>query len=898
MLGTEKCACQDNMLTSPTALSFVSLNINGTKDKDLQIDELLNFDVVFLQEHLLSKVNTNSLRRSATHDIFIREAKKTRGRPSGGTAIFIRSGYQPMQIYSDANILAIQCNNMAFVNVYLPCNHRNTQSFTAFAKACHKLKSLFIKFADKNVDWILAGDMNTDILTSSDRSELLLDSLPSVYHVAAKNLAYTYIHNRGSVKSNLDHIIVSKSGLIKSEVFVDEDKINDDHLPISCLIEPPDVQAHFKGPHSKWYQKPNWNRINVEMYITTLCTLLSTIKVPFHLLQTSIKCPDSKEDLNSYYYQIVACLKSATKVAVPIEHVRSGSRKPLWNIHPEVKKVKNRAKFWLRLWNACDRPSSGAVFTVKQKTKKEYKSCLRNARLNAWDAPNSKMTWNRVINSSKCSPPPQSELNLMNFVRHYIDIFSVFNQCVQKHFSNLLSSVLPVSVCQYRVPAISMSDLHWALKKVKRSDSPDCDGLCFRNFAYDCPLLLNHLQLLFQICIAQSLVPDSFLSGSVTPILKRGKDPDSCSNYRPITVSCFMSKIFEYVLLPEITSKCDFSSFQLGFRRGVGCPQAHHVLSRLLKEAFAQKRSLYCCTVDISGAFDNVVHAQALHSLACSGVNYSVISTLRYWYDNSYVRIKWLSNTSDSVAVRKGVRQGGVLSPYIFKCVLATCLKHLSPTVFFRDIGVSYIAYADDVLLVSFSRRGLAQNFRKLSSLLSDIGLSVNMGKCEFMCFNSSISVSPLNLGSISLPCLDKVKWLGISFCPSIYETCSELVTNALKNIRVSYGKISPNRGRYNRKGLARLYNSFCSPGVNFLSGFHHLLRKKDLRRLRSGYFRYCKYLMYLPGRFKNRNIVSRYGVIDACARLASVSSNMIMNTSNVVSVTDPLVCFFHRDIG
>ena len=121
------------------------------------------------------------------------------------------------------------------------------------------------------------------------------------------------------------------------------------------------------------------------------------------------------------------CLKSATNSAVPFEHVRSGSRKPLCNIYPEVKIVKNRVKFWLRLRNTCNRPTSGAVFTVKQKTKKEYKFCVHNARLNTWDGPNNRMTWNRVINSNKYTPQAQSKLNLMNFVHHCIDIFSIFN---------------------------------------------------------------------------------------------------------------------------------------------------------------------------------------------------------------------------------------------------------------------------------------------------------------------------------------------------------------------------------------------------------------------------------------------------------------------------------------
>ena len=106
---------------------------------------------------------------------------------------------------------------------------------------------------------------------------------------------------------------------------------------------------------------------------------------------------------------------------------------------------------------------------------------------------------------------------------------------------------------------------------MNKSESLDSDGLCFKFFAYDCPELLKNLQLLFQMCLAQSVVPDSFLSGCISPIVKRGKDPSACSNYRPISVSCFVSKIFEYVLLPAINSKCNFTPFQLGFRKGIGC---------------------------------------------------------------------------------------------------------------------------------------------------------------------------------------------------------------------------------------------------------------------------------------------------------------------------------------
>ena len=62
----------------------------------------------------------------------------------------------------------------------------------------------------------------------------------------------------------------------------------------------------------------------------------------------------------------------------------------------------------------------------------------------------------------------------------------------------------------------SGGDIYQALKRVKKSSAPDMDGLCYNHFAIKFPLLLTHIQLLFQMYLAQALVPNSFLSGIVT----------------------------------------------------------------------------------------------------------------------------------------------------------------------------------------------------------------------------------------------------------------------------------------------------------------------------------------------------------------------------------------------
>ena len=79
----------------------------------------------------------------------------------------------------------------------------------------------------------------------------------------------------------------------------------------------------------------------------------------------------------------------------------------------------------------------------------------------------------------------------------------------------------------------------------------------------------------------------------------------------------------------------------------------------------------------------------------------------------------------------------------------ASCLRSVS----YGNIGLSSIAYADDLPLVARTRRGLLSNFTILTNELFRIGLSVNASKCECICFNSPYVVAPFVAGTAILPC-------------------------------------------------------------------------------------------------------------------------------------------------
>ena len=160
--------------------------------------------------------------------------------------------------------------------------------------------------------------------------------------------------------------------------------------------------------------------------------------------------------------------------------------------------------------------------------------------------------------------------------------------------------------------------------------------------------------------------------------------------------------------------------------------------------------------------------------------------------------------------------------------MLALCLCPLKSSVSYGNIGLSSVAYADDVLLIAWTRRGLLSHFTILTNELSKIGLSVNASKYEFICFNSPYAVGLFGAGTAILPCSSLVSWLGLCFGPTLSTTFSSLVNQAVKKLHVVYGKISPNKSRYNRNGLCMIYNAYCTPVLLFFdqAWLIHFVRK------------------------------------------------------------------------
>ena len=133
--------------------------------------------------------------------------------------------------------------------------------------------------------------------------------------------------------------------------------------------------------------------------------------------------------------------------------------------------------------------------------------------------------------------------------------------------------------------------------------------------------------------------------------------------------------------------------------------------------------------------------------------------------------------------------------------------------------------------------------------------------------------------GSFSILSVSSFRWLGINVIKTLKSLWTLAVADCKKKIQLSYFKIVANRGRYNRKSLAKLYSVFTDHSFFFLSGIYPIFHKKDISSIRSYYFRFSRFLLYLPPWYRNRSLISIYSFQDIGSKLTELAGKIPQST-------------------
>ena len=110
----------------------------------------------------------------------------------------------------------------------------------------------------------------------------------------------------------------------------------------------------------------------------------------------------------------------------------------------------------------------------------------------------------------------------------------------------------------------------------------------------------------------------------------------------------------------------ELSGVQAGFRKGRGTRDQIANIRWIIEKAREFQKNIYFCFIDYAKAFDCVDHSKLWNILKEMGIPDHLTCLLRNLYAGQEATVRTRHGTTDWFQIRKGVRQGCILSPCLF----------------------------------------------------------------------------------------------------------------------------------------------------------------------------------------------------------------------------------------
>ena len=147
------------------------------------------------------------------------------------------------------------------------------------------------------------------------------------------------------------------------------------------------------------------------------------------------------------------------------------------------------------------------------------------------------------------------------------------------------------------------------------------------------------------------------------------------------------------------------------------------------------ERSYNACFIDYSKAFDTVNHEQLISSLPGTEVDDNDIAVIAQLYWQQITRIRKGSDLTEPVKIKRGVRQGCVLSPVMFNLYTEHIFRKTNhiPGVNINGHNINNLRYADDTVLIAEDEASLQDLVTKVKDESEKCGLLMNIKKTKVM---------------------------------------------------------------------------------------------------------------------------------------------------------------------
>lgn len=580
-----------------------------------------------------------------------------------------------------------------------------------------------------------------------------------------------FTHLSTLTNSVLDYFIVSRDLFPNFSYFKIENVQMSDHLPLSAKLSL-DWQS-IKSRH------PIYMGINNAEQVRGIKWSVTQAQKYMEFFQQEIIQTHAVLDLDLYgHEQIINSFSLLTEdlmsfftvPAIQVNRALFKTGAPWFNL-----KCKQARRHLCAIYN--EYKSSGALVLPRnyQQAKIAYKQAQRMAKQewqqNRWQA--------LIIASSSRNSRQFWQLINRRSRRYPLTIIPapVWESFLRKYFAspdpntNVLDDVfdhLPIW------PPTDPDEILNLISKLKIGKAPGPDLVPAEAIKLHSDWWAKILAVTFDAINATGRVPKIWKDAIIIPIYKKGS-PDDPENYRNISLLSIVGKIYARFLLNRLTQWAEEKKLigpeQAGFRPNQSTTDHVLVLHHLAQKYSSSNRGQLCAAfIDLKAAFDSIPRRLLWEKLARWGIDRRLLWLIIQLHEGSAarVRITPAGDLTNSVPINRGVRQGCILAPFLFNLFISDMRIPLaeSQEIIHAPRLANYrcplLLYADDAVILSFSRIGLRRALKLFVSYCKTNSLTINQSKSKVLIFSKSRKSYKWQLDGKPIEQVYKFQYLGV----------------------------------------------------------------------------------------------------------------------------------------
>ena len=280
------------------------------------------------------------------------------------------------------------------------------------------------------------------------------------------------------------------------------------------------------------------------------------------------------------------------------------------------------------------------------------------------------------------------------------------------------------------------------------------------------------LTQIFKLSLNTGECPSDWRTANVTPIHKKGDRTDP-SNYRPVSLTSQVCKVFESMVKEHITKHLTLNNIlsdkQHGFREGRSCLTNLLEIIESWTDILDDDDGVDVAYLDFRKAFDLVSHRHLIYKMSKYGITRQTLNWVEAFLSNRKQKVVIRGTSSELLEVTSGVPQGSVLGPILFLIFINDLpLKVISPLSLFADdskVFTRIVAEKNIKNKVKPAPTGnevLQRDLENIKKWADKWKMEFNVDKCKVMHLGRLNQCQEYSMGGKNLQVTTEEKDLGV----------------------------------------------------------------------------------------------------------------------------------------